>query len=80
MPHPVQVHIIGATGRSGTALCRSLQTGFVPVVRDAAKWSATGIDAPPRIADLTDPTVTACRAGRCHAHRLLRARPPRAAR
>lgn len=57
MPHPVQVHIIGATGRSGTALCRSLQTGFVPVVRDAAKWSATGIDAPPRIADLTDPTV-----------------------
>ncbi len=52
-----QVHIIGASGRSGAALCRSLLasgSGFVPVVRDAAKWAATGIDVPARIADIND--------------------------
>ena len=52
-----QVHIIGASGRSGSALCRSLLAGggtIVPVVRDAAKWAATGIEVPVRIADLTD--------------------------
>ena len=41
-----QVHIIGASGRSGVALCRSLLAdgvSFVPVVRNAAKWTATGI-------------------------------------
>jgi uncharacterized protein YbjT (DUF2867 family) len=57
MVGPVQVHIIGASGRSGTALCRSLlahSAPFVPIVRDAAKWAATGIDIAPRIADLTD--------------------------
>ncbi len=53
-----QVYIIGASGRSGSALCRSLlATGntLVPVVRDAAKWAATGIEVPPRTADITDP-------------------------
>ena len=53
-----QVHIIGASGRSGSALCRSLLASgsrFVPVVRDAAKWAATGIKVPARIADITDP-------------------------
>jgi uncharacterized protein YbjT (DUF2867 family) len=50
----VQVHVIGASGRTGTALCRSLLADgvpIVPVVRDAAKWTG----APPRIADLADP-------------------------
>jgi uncharacterized protein YbjT (DUF2867 family) len=53
-----QVHIVGASGRSGSALCRSLLASgdtFVPVVRDAAKWAATGIEVPARIADITDP-------------------------
>jgi nucleoside-diphosphate-sugar epimerase len=52
-----QVHIIGASGRSGAALCRSLLVDgvpFVPVVRNSAKWAATGIDVAPRIADLLD--------------------------
>jgi uncharacterized protein YbjT (DUF2867 family) len=57
MAHPVQVHIIGASGRSGAALCRSLLDDgarVVPIVRDAARWAATNISAPPRIADITD--------------------------
>jgi nucleoside-diphosphate-sugar epimerase len=52
-----RVHIIGASGRSGVALCRSLLADgepFVPVVRDAAKWAAAGIDVAARIADLAD--------------------------
>lgn len=52
-----RVHIIGASGRSGTALCRSLladDIDFVPVVRNAAKWRAAGIPVPARIADLAD--------------------------
>jgi nucleoside-diphosphate-sugar epimerase len=54
---PPKVHIIGASGRSGVALCRSLLAdgvAFVPVVRNAAKWSALGIGIEPRIADLAD--------------------------
>ena len=50
--------IIGASGLSGAALCRSLIADgvrFVPVVRDAAKWAALSIAVAPRIADLTDP-------------------------
>ena len=37
---PVQVHVIGATGRTGVALCRALTddaVDVVPVVRDPAK-------------------------------------------
>jgi nucleoside-diphosphate-sugar epimerase len=52
-----QVHIIGASGRSGVMLCRSLLAdgvSLVPVVRDAAKWAATGIDVAARVADLAD--------------------------
>ncbi|HTI81201.1 MAG TPA: NAD-dependent epimerase/dehydratase family protein [Acetobacteraceae bacterium] len=52
MAEPVQVHIIGASGRTGAALCRSLQgdgIDIVPIVRDAAKFPGA------RIADLTDP-------------------------
>jgi uncharacterized protein YbjT (DUF2867 family) len=62
MAHPVQVHIIGASGRSGAALCRSLigdAVPFVPIVRNADKWTATGIDAAPRIAHLDDATSLA---------------------
>src|SRR4051812_18765895 len=58
MADGVQVHIIGASGRSGVALCQSLladQAPFFPIVRDAAKWASSGIDVAPRIADLTDP-------------------------
>jgi nucleoside-diphosphate-sugar epimerase len=53
----LQVHIIGASGRSGVALCRSLRgdgSAFVPVIRDAATWSATDIEVAARVADLAD--------------------------
>jgi uncharacterized protein YbjT (DUF2867 family) len=52
------VHVIGASGRSGTALCRSLLAGEIPViaiVRNADRWAATGIPFAPRVADLEDP-------------------------
>jgi uncharacterized protein YbjT (DUF2867 family) len=54
---PATVHVIGASGRSGAALCRSLAAdgiAFVPVVRDPARWAATAIPTPPRVADLTN--------------------------
>jgi nucleoside-diphosphate-sugar epimerase len=52
-----RVHIIGASGRSGIALSRSLladHVSLVPVVRNPAKWRSAGIAAAARIADLTD--------------------------
>lgn len=49
------IAIIGASGRSGIALCRSLREPFLAVVRNAAKWEASGIDAPHALADLDDP-------------------------
>ncbi len=86
-----QVHIIGASGRSGSALCRSLLADggtFVPVVRDAAKWAATGIGVPARIADVTDPprlrdaladaTHIVCCAHARHAASVLAAAPDQA--
>ncbi len=51
------VHVIGASGRSGAALSRSLAAdgiALVPVVRDAARWAALGLQAAPRIADIAD--------------------------
>lgn len=63
LPDTSPVHVIGASGRSGAALCRALAargTPFVAVVRSAARWEATGIaaeiggGAAPRIADLGD--------------------------
>ena len=49
------VHVIGASGRSGIALCRSLLADHipvVPVVRDPAKWLASGLPGAARQADL----------------------------
>ncbi len=51
------VHVIGASGRSGSALCRALTpngTSFVPVVRSLGKWAATGIGGGARVANLDD--------------------------
>jgi nucleoside-diphosphate-sugar epimerase len=51
------VHVIGATGRSGMALCRSLlddSIPVVPVVRNPAKWEAAGLRGAARRADLRD--------------------------
>ena len=86
-----QVHIIGASGRSGAALCRSLLAdsgSFVHNVRDAARWAAAGIDVPARIADLTDAVrlrnalagathVVSCAHAR-HVPAVLAAAPPNA--
>ncbi len=55
-------HIIGASGRSGAALCRALLAAgetFVPVVRDAGRWAATGLPGQPLMADLADPAALA---------------------
>jgi uncharacterized protein YbjT (DUF2867 family) len=52
------VHIVGASGRSGVALTRSLLADgidVVPVVRNLDKWEATGLPGDPRQADLRDP-------------------------
>jgi nucleoside-diphosphate-sugar epimerase len=54
------LHVVGASGRSGLALCRALRaTGrrIVPVVREPAKWRAEGLDAMPRVANLADPAA-----------------------
>jgi uncharacterized protein YbjT (DUF2867 family) len=51
------VAVLGASGRSGAALCRVLAeegTPFIPVVRDPARWAATGLPGTPRVADLRD--------------------------
>jgi nucleoside-diphosphate-sugar epimerase len=52
------VHVIGASGRSGLALCRSLlEDGIavVPVVRNPAKWDAAGLAGTAQQADLRAP-------------------------
>ena len=49
------VYVIGANGRAGAALCRSLAEDgvpYVPVVRKAARWKAKGLPGDPVIADL----------------------------
>eukprot|EP01037_Dinobryon_pediforme_P005428 gene5428-5483_t len=51
------VHVIGANGRSGQAVCRALMEAgipFVPLVRALAKWNATGLPGQARVIDLTD--------------------------
>src|SRR6185437_5703677 len=81
------VHVIGASGRSGGALCRSLLADgvpIVPVVRDPAKWRGSA----PRVADVTDATrlrdalrdatrVVCCAHAR-HAAAVIDAAPPEA--
>jgi nucleoside-diphosphate-sugar epimerase len=52
------VHVIGASGRSGLALCRSLLADgipVVPVVRSPAKWAASELAGEARQADLRAP-------------------------
>jgi nucleoside-diphosphate-sugar epimerase len=83
------VHVIGASGRSGLALCRALAAdgvAVVPVVRDAGKWRAAGLAGAPLIADLTDAgalraalagaaRIVSCAHAR-HAPAVLAAGPP----
>lgn len=60
------VHVVGASGRSGVALCRALMargTPFVPVVRSAARWAVTGLPGEPRVADLANPAALAAALG-----------------
>ncbi|WP_426958085.1 SDR family oxidoreductase [Muricoccus radiodurans] len=50
--------MIGASGRSGAALCRALAEHglpFRPVVRNPERWRSTGLPGEPRVADLRDP-------------------------
>jgi len=54
------VAVIGASGRSGAALCRALDEAGIPyrpVVRDPARWAGTGLPGVPARADLTDPAA-----------------------
>jgi nucleoside-diphosphate-sugar epimerase len=49
------VHVIGASGRTGVTLCRSLAAdgvAFVPVVRSASRWRSAGLPGDPAVADL----------------------------
>ena len=51
------VHVIGATGRSGEALCWALErrgVPVVPVVRSGEKFRGSGLPGEPAIADLSD--------------------------
>jgi nucleoside-diphosphate-sugar epimerase len=61
---PDPIHVIGASGRSGAALCRALLAAgreFVPVVRDAGRWRALGLPAAPCVADAGDrASLVAC--------------------
>jgi uncharacterized protein YbjT (DUF2867 family) len=91
MPPGPTLHVIGASGRSGSALVRAaLEAGYapVPVVRNAAKWARTGLAGTPSIADLTDAaalraalagatSIVSCAHAR-HAGAIMRAAPPAA--
>lgn len=46
------IHVIGASGRSGQAVCRALPNA-IPVVRDPQRWAATGLPGEARVADIT---------------------------
>jgi len=85
------VHVIGASGRSGLALCQSLlQDGIpvVPVVRSQAKWLASGLAGEARQADLRAPDalrialdgatqIVSCAHAR-HTPAIIAAAPPQA--
>ena len=54
--------VVGASGRSGAAMCRSMLAdglAWVPVVRSAPRWAATGLPGVPRVADLEDASLLA---------------------
>ncbi|MGI4801153.1 MAG: SDR family oxidoreductase [Janthinobacterium lividum] len=86
----MSVHVIGASGRSGTALARSLLAdgiAVVPVVRNAARWAETGLPGEPQLADLTggclaDALAGATRIVSCaharHLPAIMAAAPPEA--
>jgi uncharacterized protein YbjT (DUF2867 family) len=60
------VHVVGASGRSGAAVCRALLARgapYVPVVRSAARWATTGLPGAPRLADLADARALASALG-----------------
>lgn len=83
---PTPVHIIGASGRSGLALCDALRADhlpFTPIIRNPARWPDP---EPARIADLANPTtlktalagatsIVSCAHAR-HAGVILAAAPP----
>lgn len=51
------VHVIGATGRSGQAVCRALLAvgiPYVPLVRSLERWAETGLPGKAQVIDLTD--------------------------
>ena len=51
----MKLHVIGASGRTGTVLCRSLAADgvvYTPVVRNARKWRKAGLPGEPKIANL----------------------------
>jgi uncharacterized protein YbjT (DUF2867 family) len=91
IPHDA-VHVLGASGRSGSALYRALlaeDVQVVPVVRSPARWAATGLAGAARIADLTDEAalraalsgatrIVSCAHAR-HATAVLAASPAKAA-
>jgi uncharacterized protein YbjT (DUF2867 family) len=55
------IHVVGASGRSGAALCQALAEAgepFVPVVRNPAKWAAPGSPDTLHVADLRDASAT----------------------
>ena len=59
-PERFRTAVIGASGRSGAALCRALLAdgvAVVPVVRSAERWGATAIPLAPRIADVNNPAM-----------------------
>ena len=84
----MSIHVIGASGRSGAALCRSLAEDgvvFVPVVRSRERWRAAGLPGDPRVADLDGEGLPAALAGATrivscaharHTARILDATPP----
>ncbi len=85
------VHVIGASGRSGLALCRSLLADgipVVPVVRRPSKWEDAELPGNVRQADLRDPAalhtalagatrIVSCAHAR-HAPAIIAAAPPEA--
>ena len=52
-----RVHVLGATGRIGQAVCRALVASgveIVPLVHEPQRWEQTGIRGKPRAVDLLD--------------------------